>query len=176
MNTQHINEIMEELKDNQLDMFDLLYQETSRQLYLHILSIVKNSATAEEVLQETYLKILKNVRSWKKNTNALNWMITIARNEAINTYNKRKREVQANPQESDYLFQEEPNRNTPLIELMYLILTNQEIELITLHAINGLTHKEIAKILKKPIGTVSWQYNQAIKKLREKAGEIDDRS
>ena len=44
-----------------------------------------------------------------------------------------------------------------------------------MHAINDLKFKEIASITKKPLGTVLWIYNKAIKKLKEKVGEQDDK-
>ena len=45
-------------------------------------------------------------------------------------------------------------------------------EVVTLHVINDLKFKEIAKIMKKPLGTVLWIYNKAIKKLRDKVGDV----
>ena len=36
---------------------------------------------------------------------------------------------------------------------------------------NDLKHKEIAKIMKKPLGTITWLYNKAVKKMKEKVGE-----
>lgn len=172
---QELNQLLEDIKQNKLESFDLLYEKTHKQVYLSILSIIKDTSLAEEILQETYYKVLKYAKKYKSNTNVNNWIITIARNEAKNTYNKRKRELHADPQETEYLFSESLNRNTPLLELMYSVLKENEIELIILHVINNLTHKEIAKQLNKPIGTILWQYNQAIKKLKEKAGEMDER-
>lgn len=170
-----LNQLLEDIKENKLDSFDLLYELTHKQVYLSILSIIKDASLAEEILQETYYKVLKYAKKYKSNTNVNNWIITIARNEAKNAYNKRKREMQADSQKTEFLFTESPNRNTPLLELMYSVLKENEIELILLHVIHNLTHKEIAKKLNKPLGTILWQYNQAIKKLKEKAGEMDER-
>ncbi|MFA7417825.1 MAG: sigma-70 family RNA polymerase sigma factor, partial [Acholeplasma sp.] len=52
------------------------------------------------------------------------------------------------------------------------LLDEIEKEVVTLHIINDLKFREIAKILKKPLGTVLWIYNKAIKKLRDKVGDV----
>ena len=41
-----------------------------------------------------------------------------------------------------------------------------------MHVINDLKFREIAEIIHKPIGTVLWVYNKAIKKLKEKVGDV----
>ncbi|MDR4968237.1 MAG: hypothetical protein RG740_01325 [Acholeplasmataceae bacterium] len=44
--------------------------------------------------------------------------------------------------------------------------------MVTLHIINDLKFREIADTIDKPLGTVLWIYNKAIKKLRAKVGDI----
>ena len=51
-------------------------------------------------------------------------------------------------------------------------LTEEEREIITLHIVSGLKHREIAKILQKPLSTVLSKYNRAIGKLKEIAKEV----
>ena len=47
-----------------------------------------------------------------------------------------------------------------------------EKEIVTLHVINDLKFKDIVPIVDKPLGTVLWIYNKAIKKLKEKVGDV----
>ena len=49
------------------------------------------------------------------------------------------------------------------------LLEPMERQIVTLHVINDLKFREIAEIVEKPLGTVLWIYNKAIKKLKEKA-------
>lgn len=170
---EELNSLLENLKANNLDVFDTFYDETKNVIYYTIYSILKDQSLAEDVMQDTYLKILKNINSYQSNTNGLAWMIMIAKNLSINVYNKRKREVLVDnyfdKDETELVNQEK--EDTPLIDLMHEVLKPKERELIVMHVINQLTHKEIAEILNRPLGTVLWQYNQAIKKLRKKVGE-----
>ena len=63
---------------------------------------------------------------------------------------------------------------TPLLDLVYETLSGIELEVFILHVIDDLKHREIAKIMKKPLGTITWIYNKALKKMKEKVGENNE--
>ena len=58
--------------------------------------------------------------------------------------------------------------------MVYEVLSGDELEVFILHVIDELKHKEIAKILKKPLGTITWLYNKAVNKLKERIGEDNE--
>ena len=62
------------------EAFLLLYQNTDRTVYSFILSIMKNPQDAEEVMQETYMKIWTSASSYQSRGKPLAWIFTIARN------------------------------------------------------------------------------------------------
>ena len=112
------------------------------------------------------MKVLQS--KMKSDTNGLAYLITIARNLAINSYNKRKREVFLPFDEFDFIKNEEVNIPDNFIgEVMNKCLSSYQIELINLHVIEGFKHSEIATKLNKPVGTIMWQYNEAIKAIRK---------
>lgn len=175
---EKLDQLIAALQAQQLEAFDALYDETKEYLYYQIIAIVRDKSLSEDILQDAYLKILHHIDSYKLGTNPLAWMIRIARNLAINAYNKRKKEVLVDIDEFEPILGHSENTSieqNPLIHTMYQVLKPKEIELIVMHVINGLTHKEISEIKKKPLGTILWQYNQAIKKMREKVGDPDDK-
>lgn len=174
VNKEDLNNILEKLKHGEIDYFDDLYDISKSPIYYTIISIIKDKSLAEDIMQDTYIKILNSVGSYKHGKNPLAWMITIARNQAINAYNRRKKEVLIGNEQFDYYSNSEYDQNTPLIDSMNDVLDSYQQQLITLHVINELSHKEIAKILKKPLGTILWQYNQAIKKFKKKVGDKDE--
>ena len=57
---------------------------------------------------------------------------------------------------------------------MYETLSGDELQVFILHTIDELKHKEIAKIMKKPLGTITWLYNKAVKKVKERIGEDNE--
>ena len=169
--TTQMKRIIYELKHDNLDFFDDFYDLTKKQVYYAIMMIVKDVEATEDIMQDTYLRFLNNINRYKDNTNVIAFIVTIARNLAINYYNRRKKEMYF-----DYTNYEDfhGRKDTPLLDLMYETLEGEELQVFTLHIIDELKHREIAKIMKKPLGTITWLYNKAVKKMKQKVGEEDE--
>ncbi len=171
--TEQMNNIIRQLKSGNMDFFDDFYELTKKQVYVAIINIIKNKTICEDIMQDTYLKFLNNIHKYKDKTNVIAFIVTIARNLAINEYNKNKREVHYDLS----LYEEEivsKTEETPLLDLVYETLSGIELEVFILHVIDDLKHREIAKIMKKPLGTITWIYNKALKKMKEKVGENNE--
>lgn len=97
------------------EAFHQLYLETNRSVYSFILSILKNPQDAEEVLQETYLKIWTSARSYKPQGKPLAWMFTIARNLCYMKFRDQKRIADVG---LDELSGEETGESCPELEHM----------------------------------------------------------
>lgn len=169
IDTDEMKIIIKELKENNLENFDKFYELTKRQLFVTIMPILKNKETTEDIMQDTYMRFLQNIHKYKENTNVIAFIVTIGRNLAINHYNKTKREQ--NYDLSQYHKEISTNKDAPLMDLVYETLEKDELEVFILHVIDELKHREIAKIMKKPLGTITWLYNKAIKKLKKKIGD-----
>ncbi len=166
-----INLIIKELKQRNYQSFDTFYNLTKNQVFYAIISVIKDNDLAEDIMQDTYVKFLDKIDQYKDGANPYAYLSTIARNLAINVYNQRKREVY-----SEELFEtlpspEEKNDEEDIFRILDL-LEPDEREVVTLHIINNLKFREISPIVEKPLGTVLWIYNKAIKKLKEKVGDI----
>jgi len=174
IDTTEMQKIIVELKNDNMDVFDEFYELTKRQVYVSVFSIIKNKATTDDIMQETYLRFLKNIHKYKEKTNVIAFIVTIARNLAINQYNKQKKEVfyDFSRFEDTYLIKE--SSDTPLLNLVYETLSGDELQVFILHTIDELKHKEIAKIMKKPLGTISWLYNKAVKKVKERISDDNE--
>ena len=78
--------LLQETASNDRDAFRLLYDSSSAKLFGVILRIVKRQDLAEEILQETYLTIWNKANSYNPSLGRpLSWMMTIARNKALDT-------------------------------------------------------------------------------------------
>lgn len=173
IDTEQMNNIIRQLKSGNMDLFDDFYELTKKQVYVAIINIIKNKTICEDIMQDTYLKFLNNIHKYKDKTNVIAFIVTIARNLAINEFNKNKREVHYDLS----LYEEEivsKTEETPLLDLVYETLSGIELEVFILHVIDDLKHREIAKIMKKPLGTITWIYNKALKKMKEKVGENNE--
>ncbi len=158
------------LKSGDESAFDLIYELTHRKIYYVALNILKDKALAEDIMQDTYLKFLEKLYDYKTK-NSLAYILTIARNLAINTYNKRKKELSYDDHFDDYFHVEDyiefKVETKEVILKAMTCLNNVEKQVFLLHTLENLKHREIALILDKPLGTITWTYNQAIKKLRK---------
>lgn len=172
IDTDEMKIIIKELKENNLENFDKFYELTKRQIYVTIMPILKNKETVEDIMQDTYMRFLQNIHKYKENTNVIAFIVTIARNLSINHYNKNKKLI--NYDLSLYQDQIIEEKDTPLMDLVYETLDKDELEVFILHVIDELKHKEIAKITKKPLGTITWIYNKAVKKLKKKVGDENE--
>lgn len=173
IDTKEMTLIVKSLKDNNLEMFDRFYDLTKKQVYFAIMSILKNRESTEDIMQDTYMRFLNNIDKYKEGTNVIAFLVTIARNLAINLYNRNKKEIKYDFTRYEATYTNDPKDNS-LMEIVYETLEEDELEVFILHVIDDLKHKEIAKIMKKPLGTITWIYNKAVKKLKKKVGEQDE--
>ena len=166
-----INEIVKELKCHDYSHFNEFYDLTNKAIYFTSFAILKDQGLAEDILQDTYITFFSNIDDVKFGNNIYAYLSTIARNLSINLYNKQK----------NILSHDEIVSNIPDIEkkidrdvdnILNLLDTQEEREIITYHVILEYKFVEICKIVDKPLGTVLWLYNKAINKLKERIGEV----
>ena len=163
-----INEIVEELKKRDYSNFDEFYDLTSKLVYYMIYNIIKKKDLVEDLIQDTYLKFLENIDKIKLSDNPSAYLAQSAKNNAINAYNKNKRMINT----SDYFDNYQHVQEEARIDLGIMdYLEGMEKEIVTLKIIGDLKFREIADIVNKPLGTVLWIYNKAIKYLRKKVSE-----
>ncbi|MBI9008641.1 MAG: RNA polymerase sigma factor [Tenericutes bacterium] len=159
------------LKSGDSEAFNQIYELSYRKIYFLVLPILKDKALAEDIMQDTYLKFLEKLYDYKS-TNSLAYILTIARNLAINMYNKRKREYKVEDTDIDTFSYEEfieyKVSNQEEIKEAMSVLNETEKNIFLLHNVEDLPHREIAVILDKPLGTVTWTYQQALRKMRKK--------
>jgi len=156
-----------EFKKQNHQSFDQFYHLTKKSVFFSIVSIIKDENLVEDIMQETYLKFLKNVSQVKESGNVQAYLNQVARNLAIDYYHDRKKIVY------DELFIEQQTEELATEDAFedvfkWLdILNDTEKEIVIQHVINDLKFREIAVLLDKPLGTVLWIYNKAIKKMRK---------
>lgn len=161
--------------DGSEEAFHCLYESTARAVYGYILSFLKHPQDAEEVMQETYLKVWTLAGSYEPQGKPLAWIFTIARNLCLMRFRQQKHQADMSIYE---LEEREPGEVCRDIELapekLVLLdalskLKEEERQIVLLHEAGGLRHREIAVYLHLPLPTVLSKYRRAIKKM---AGEL----
>ncbi|MEG1613071.1 MAG: RNA polymerase sigma factor [Clostridia bacterium] len=165
-----LNQQMQQLKRGENSALVAIYESTKKSVFAIAFTILRDYATAEDVMQETYLKIQSAASQYNDGTNARAWIHAISRNLAFNIYKKRKQECFVDFSEHDYIggdYELKANDESGIIQLTLKTLDENESGIVLMHTIGEMKLVEIAAILDKSSATVRWQYNNALKKLRK---------
>jgi RNA polymerase sigma-70 factor (ECF subfamily) len=116
-----------------------------------------------------FVRLYKLADSYKPGNGHKKWLITIARNMAVDKIRKLDREILTENftdlNEAGNTFSDEIVEAMTLGEAMKK-LNYGEKEIVDLKIAGELTFREIAELTGRPVGTVAWVYNNAIGKLR----------
>lgn len=166
-------ELLKRVADGDQEAFYQLYRNTDRTIYSFILSILKNPQDAEEVMQETYLKVWTNASSYQSQGKPLAWMFTIARNLCYMRFRDQKHQADVGLDElngeemGEVCLPLEQMADAIVLKAALSILKEDERQIVLLHASAGLKHREVAAGLQMPLATVLSKYNRAMKKLQQ---------
>ena len=150
------------------DALAALYRRTRTAVYSLALSYLKQHADAEDVTQNTFLRIWEHADQFRSTGKAISWILAITRNLSLMALRQR-REEDLPPEDWDAL-PEKPSLSPEDRHILAVVLSalgDQERQIVLLHAVTGLKHREIAALLELPLSTVLSKYHRALKKLRE---------
>ena len=153
-----------------------LYDCTSASVYAFALSILKNTQDAEDVLHDCYLQIYSAAPRYQSSKKPMAWILTITRNLCLLKLRERRKTADIPPENWEpYL---EACETVSLEDRLILtecmeLLSDEERQIVILHAVAGFKHRETAKFLALPLSTILSKYNRAIKKLKNHIGEED---
>ena len=160
-----LNEVFLELKRGDQSHFNWFYENSKKQLFYNILSYTKNYELSEDLLQETYVKFLTNIKNIDDRVNVLGYLMVMSKNITLDYFKKNNRIETLN--EEDISFEDNKIHETMLVSKIKEILNDIEFKILILHILGDLTFNEIKDIVKKPLGTVLWIYNKSLKKVRK---------
>lgn len=149
---------------------DTLYRFASPGVYAYALSVLKNSHDAEDVLQDTFLRIHDAAATYRSQDKPMAWILTITRNLCFKHLQQQQKAGHTPIEEwRDYLGIQESTaqEDKALIQACMEILTDEDRQILVLHAVAGFKHREIAKLLGLKLSTVLSKYHRAIKKMKE---------
>ena len=142
--------------------FDNIYEEYFDRVYYKVLSVVKNNDDAEDICQETFISVYKNLSKFREESNIYTWIYRIAINKTYDFFKKRKLEFEIN---DDVLsLPEDVNFDTKVIlEEKLKLISEKEKEIVVLKDIYGYKLKEIAEMKNMNLSTVKSVYYKALK-------------
>lgn len=164
-NVKRLEKSMLLLKNGDDREFDIIYEETNRLVYYIIYSILKNKEESEDVMQQVYMRIYDKIDQYTDSPKA--WISSIARNLAINQYNKNKKQNVSYLDDTDLMKIGTGDEETPLIDLASKILDEEEFNIVMLCVVENYKRREVAEIFNLSTSGVTWKLNNALEKLRK---------
>ncbi len=148
-----------------------IYEDYCGLIYSTVLEILHSKEDAEDVTSEFFIRLWDIAEKYHAGRGHRAWMLTVARNLAIDTVRRRRHEdvtdeLPEPPQEGRATTEEQVCGKLSL-EQALAALKEEERQVVHLKIVGELTFREIAGVLQKPQGTVAWCYRTAIKKLKE---------
>lgn len=147
------------------DLYDLIH----RDVFAYALSKTANRHNAEDVMQDTFLQVYRYAPQYRPQGKPMAWIITIERNLVLRQQRRQSRveyldETLENTWDGEDCAEQIETRQ--LIEGLLARLSEEEREVVALHVVSGMKHREIASLMGKPLSTVLSKYNRAMKKLK----------
>ena len=163
---KNITEILIRLKNGDDTALKDLYDSLHREVYFLALSILRNKHDAEDVVQNTFLTVNENIKKYSNYASGKNWVLTIARNKALDLYRSNSRIVKIELENLVSFPAEYDEEYSDIFEKVLMELNEKERQIVIMHLMLDLTHREISKIIKAPEGSVRRNYAAAINKLK----------
>ncbi len=147
-----------------------IYQAYAGLIYAVVYDMTGHREDAQDITSEFFIRLWERADTYRFGGKHKAWLVTIARNMTVDFLRKHRRElpVEELPGEEQESgdFSGEVVGNLSMREAMKR-LKPEEQEVLDLKILGGFTFQEISKILKKPMGTVSWLYRSGIGKLKK---------
>lgn len=160
-------------KSTQSQAFEVLVDMYKERLYWQIRNIVLNHDDADDVLQNTFIKVFKNIDSFKGESQLFSWMYRIATNEALSFIKKNAKKqgvtdtdyqekIISNLQADVYFEGDEIQLN---LQQAIATLPEKQKLIFNMKYFQELKYEEISDILDTSVGGLKASYHLAVKKL-----------
>lgn len=149
--------------------FSTLYRLTKNAVYAYAMSILRNPDDAEDAMQDTYLKIRAAAYLYEPQGKPMAWILTITRNVCLMRLRQQKHTCACTQEQmarEPDLNRIEDTEDRVVLRAALQVLSEEESQIIILHAVTGMRHREIGELLQLPLSTVLSKYHRGLKKLK----------
>lgn len=160
-------------KETQAKAFEVLVHTYKERLYWHIRRIVLNHDDADDVLQNTFIKVFRNINSFKGDSKLYSWMYRIGTNEALSFLKSKSRKLgvttddlverAANNLQADVYF--EGDEIQLKLQQAIASLPEKQKLVFNMKYFEALKYEEISEILDTSVGALKASYHLAVKKI-----------
>ena len=169
MTNHEIDKLMKRIALGDMTALEELYKNMSKPVYFYALHLVGDSVAAEDVMQDTFVSVMRSSETYNAEGKGKAWLFTIAKNKASDILRKKAdisdlSDIEDVADRRDFTLQSE---NGIIVSQLLNLLSKKERDIVTLRLFGDMTLTQVSKELGIPKGTVFWTYNNAVKKLRK---------
>ncbi len=156
------------IAEGNINAISVIYDHMHRQIYSVSWAILKHHMDAEDNLQNTLCAVIKSAHSYKEG-NVRAWILSIARNTALNSAKSKHSCLSLDFYENDSTFAVQPDLLADSVLCFDALnsLSEEEREIVVFKVYAGLKHKEIAAMLDITVSSAEKKYRRALRKLKE---------
>lgn len=162
-------------KETQNRAFQQLVSQYKERLYWHIRRIVLNHDDADDVLQNTFIKVYNNIKSFKGESALFSWMYRIATNEALTFLSQKAKKANISSEtlqenlvrnlEADIYF--EGDEIQLKLQKAIALLPEKQKLVFNMKYFQEMKYEEISEILETSVGALKASYHHAVKKIED---------
>lgn len=189
MGEELFEKCMEDMVSGDKQGLRMIYEAYAGYVYMVVYGILGNKENAEDVTSEFFIRIWEKAGQYRSGNGHKGYLAALARNMSIDYLRKYKKEeltvevhgmdreeggggkkkrwaIRINGNEDKTVDVENEVIEKMTLKEVLLLLKPGERQIVDMKVLGGLTFREIAKLLSLPMGTVTWKYQNAMKKLR----------
>ena len=149
------------------EAFARLYALTRGAVYALALSLLRDAHEAQDVAQDAFVRVWESAPAYRSQGSPMAWLLTITRNLARSRLRQSGRQVELDEETWNAIPAADPDvEDRQVLREALARLGAGEREIVLLHAVTGLKHREIAQLLELPLSTVLSKYHRGLKKLK----------
>jgi RNA polymerase sigma factor (sigma-70 family) len=166
-----------ELKETHDQAFRAILKTYKEKIYYHVRKIVIDHDDADDVTQEAFIKIWRNLDKFRGDSKLYTWLYRIATNEALTFLQKKRRDNSVSIDDNEILVSnlESPKSDAYLdgdeiqmkLQKALLELTDKQRIVFNLKYFENLKYEEIVEITETSVGGLKATYHFAVKKIEE---------
>ena len=145
-----------------------LYGRTRGAVYAAALGILQNADEAQDAAQDAFVRAWEAAGRYRSQGSPMAWLLTITRNTALDRMRRAGRQTTLSDGEWDAIpaKTDVSPEDRAVLQTALARLSAEERQIVLLHAVSGLKHREISELTHMPLATVLSKYHRALKKLR----------
>jgi RNA polymerase sigma factor (sigma-70 family) len=164
------------------EAFRLLLKKYQQKIYWHVRRLVIDHDDADDIVQDVFIKVWKNLENFRENAQLYTWIYRIATNESITFLNKKKQRAQVSLEDESAAYLTDSlsegshfngNRAQQKLQEALLTLPEKQRLVFNMKYFDDLKYEEISEILGTSVGGLKASYHIAVKKIEQYFNESD---